>query len=239
MSKPKLECPAELVPLLGRKHDHQIAHLAGVSKPIARRWRIDAGKQPPRGPIDTSSRGEMLTVRATVRALDALPGKGWADLARRIGVSRQAVQDARTRGLTRETLAEWSARARAALPIPSAALPWSPPEVARMGLGVEPDDVIAAREGVSMALVADWRRKAGLPSPTRGAPKMSPADTLAALEAERVRLGCATFTELAAKFGVVPSAISKWRAGGVSPATLRRYVVRAESAAPNLGREDS
>lgn len=238
MSKPRLECPTELTPLLGRKHDHQIAARAGVSLPIARRWRREAGKAPCRGPIDTTSRGEMLTARATVRALDALPGTGWADLARRIGVTRQAVQDARTRGLTRETLDDWSGRARAAPPI-SPALPWSPPEVARMGLGVEPDDVIAARENVTMALVADWRRKAGLPSPTRGAPKLSPADTAAALDAEQARLGCRYAADLAARMGLTPGTISNWRSRGVNPATLRRFVARAESSAPNLDREDS
>lgn len=246
MPRPFIPCPPEIAPFLGTEHDHQTAHRAGVSKMVVRRWRREAqvgplrGPIPPlRAPIDTSSRGTMLTPEATQRVLDALPGTGWADLARRIGVSKQAVAWALQHGATRETLKNWSDRARSAVPVPVPPLPWAPSEVARMGLGVEPDDVIAARENVSMALVASWRRKAGLTSPTRGAPKMSPADTAAALDAEQARLGCRYAADLAAKMGLTPGTISNWRTRGVNPATLRRFVARAESLAPNLDREDS
>lgn len=79
--------------------------------------REERGERPGRGgtrpnagrPVGATTRLPPAEVGA---ALDALRGEGTdADLARRLGVTRQALRNARIKGVSARTLAAWRARA--------------------------------------------------------------------------------------------------------------------------------
>lgn len=72
-------------------------------------------------PVGATTRLAPVEVGA---ALDALRGDGTdADLARRLGVTRQAVAKARRLGVSARTLTAWSATATTPTAAPAAVLP--------------------------------------------------------------------------------------------------------------------
>jgi len=109
ITKPLLEPPADLVPLLGTISDEEAARLSRTSHPTVRRWRRERGIPAfvgnGRPPVD------LVPPEGVRAALDALPGVCWADVARRCGVSRQRVDQALNDGLSRAVLDRWIRRA--------------------------------------------------------------------------------------------------------------------------------
>lgn len=73
---------------------------------------MKGGPRPGAGrPRGATTRLPAADVAARLGALRS-PGETWADLARRLGVSRQAVSRAVHRGATERTVSEWERRSK-------------------------------------------------------------------------------------------------------------------------------
>lgn len=199
ITKPRLICPPDLVPILGTVSDEAAARLARVSHPTIRAWRKERGIPAFAG---TGRPPAVMVSGDDVRArLDALPGMCWADVGRRCGVSRQRVDQALRDGLTPKVLDRWVRRAKGEPeptppPTPKPTRPrktkvltdeatswWLLRLRSQVGLLSWPE--FAAWLGVHVSTVGNWRRK-GAPIATLERAKARALERYAATDVEKV-----------------------------------------------------